>query len=51
MITIEKMQKKSLSKPDETRTFDRGKVELVTLGAALRSDALPSSRAGNGQCL
>ena len=29
--TIEKMQKKSLSRPDETRTFDKGKVELVTV--------------------
>jgi len=28
----EKMQKKSMSKPDETRTFDKGKLELVTLG-------------------
>ena len=29
--TIEKLQKKSLSRPDETRTFDKGKVELVTV--------------------
>ena len=29
---LEKMQKKSLSKPDEVRTFDKGKVELVTAG-------------------
>jgi ethanolamine utilization protein EutQ (cupin superfamily) len=28
----EKMQKKSMSQPDETRTFDKGKLELVTLG-------------------
>ena len=26
------MQSKALSKPDELRTFDKGKVELVTLG-------------------
>ena len=26
------MQKKSLSSPDETRTFPKGKVELVTVG-------------------
>ena len=26
------MQCKDLSKPDEGRTFDKGKVELVTLG-------------------
>lgn len=26
------MQSKSFSKPDEVRTFDKGKVELVTLG-------------------
>jgi uncharacterized cupin superfamily protein len=29
--TIEKTQKKSLARPDETRTFDKGKVELVTV--------------------
>jgi hypothetical protein len=28
----EKMQKKNLSAPDETRTFDRGTLQLVTLG-------------------
>ena len=28
---MSKMQSKHLSKPDETRTFDKGKVELVTL--------------------
>ena len=27
-----KMQSKRLSQPDELRTFDKGKVELVTLG-------------------
>jgi hypothetical protein len=27
-----KMQSKDLSKPDEVRTFDKGTVELVTLG-------------------
>jgi hypothetical protein len=26
------MQKKALSQPDEVRTFDKGKLELVTLG-------------------
>ena len=26
------MQKKSLAAPDETRTFDKGRLELVTLG-------------------
>jgi hypothetical protein len=29
---MSKMQSKSLSKPDELRTFEHGKVELVTLG-------------------
>ena len=29
--TIERMQSKRLSRPDETRTFDKGKVELVTV--------------------
>jgi hypothetical protein len=28
---IEKMQRKSLARPDETRSFDKGKVELVTV--------------------
>ena len=28
----QKIQKKSLNRPDETRKFDRGKLELVTLG-------------------
>ena len=27
-----KMQKMSFSKPDETRKFDKGQVELITLG-------------------
>lgn len=27
-----KLQKKSLSTPDETRTFDKGKSEIVTIG-------------------
>ncbi|MGI8906899.1 MAG: cupin domain-containing protein [Candidatus Sumerlaeaceae bacterium] len=26
------MEKKNLSQPDETRTFDKGQLELVTLG-------------------
>ncbi len=29
---MEKMQKKSLSKPEETRAFENGKVETVTVG-------------------
>ena len=29
---MDKMQKKNLSRPDETRTFDLGQVELVSLG-------------------
>ncbi|MGA3284166.1 MAG: cupin domain-containing protein [Verrucomicrobiota bacterium] len=29
---MDKMQKRNLAKPDETRTFDKGKLELVTLG-------------------
>lgn len=29
---MEKMLKKSLSQPDEVRTFDKGKIELVTAG-------------------
>ena len=29
---MEKIFKKSIDTPDETRTFDKGKVELVTIG-------------------
>ncbi len=35
MKTVElakKMEKKNLSKPDEKRTFEKGQVELVTIG-------------------
>ena len=31
-VAIEHMIKKSMSKPDEVRTFDKGKVEVVTAG-------------------
>ena len=31
IATTEKMQKKSLARPDETRSFDKGKVEPVTV--------------------
>jgi len=27
-----KMEKRNLAQPDETRTFDKGKLELVTVG-------------------
>jgi len=27
-----KMEKRTMSSPDETRTFDKGKLELVTIG-------------------
>ena len=38
-----KMQSKHLSKPDELRSFDKGKVELVTLGGVTfgRATLLP----------
>ncbi len=29
---IQQIEKRSMSKPDEKRTFNKGKVELVTLG-------------------
>jgi len=29
---MSKMEKKTVSKPDEARTFDKGQVDLVTLG-------------------
>jgi hypothetical protein len=37
------MQSKNLSKPDELRTFDKGKVELATLGGVTfgRATLLP----------
>jgi ethanolamine utilization protein EutQ (cupin superfamily) len=31
IATIEKMQRKSLARPDDTRSFDKGRVELVTV--------------------
>jgi hypothetical protein len=31
-MVMAKMEKRNLSQPDETRTFDKGKLELVTLG-------------------
>lgn len=31
-MTISEMQKKNLSKPDERRTFEKGQVELITVG-------------------
>jgi hypothetical protein len=31
-IATAKMGKRNFSKPDETRIFDRGKIELITLG-------------------
>ena len=30
-----KMEKRNLSQPDETRTFDKGKLELVTIGGVM----------------
>jgi mannose-6-phosphate isomerase-like protein (cupin superfamily) len=40
---MSKMQSKQLSKPDELRTFDKGKLELVTLGGVTfgRATLLP----------
>jgi hypothetical protein len=32
MTSSTKIQKKSLDSPDETRTFEKGKIELVNLG-------------------
>jgi hypothetical protein len=29
-----KMQKKSMNTPDETRTFDKGKVDLTKIGVS-----------------
>jgi len=34
MTTTAKMQKKSMKSPDETRSFDKGKVELANVGDA-----------------
>jgi hypothetical protein len=31
MTSESKMQKKSLNSPDETRTFDKGKIEIANL--------------------
>jgi len=35
VMTMMKMEGKSLNKPDEVRTFDRGKVELVNIGGRM----------------
>jgi hypothetical protein len=32
METTTKMQKKSMKSPDETRSFEKGKVEIVKVG-------------------
>jgi quercetin dioxygenase-like cupin family protein len=32
LIQMGKMQKKSMNSPDETRTFDKGKVDLTKIG-------------------
>jgi hypothetical protein len=32
LTNVEKLEKKSLSRPEETRTFDKGRVDLVTVG-------------------
>ena len=31
-LEMEKMEVKSLSKPDEVRTFDKGKLEIINIG-------------------
>ena len=41
------MQKRNMLSPDETRTFDKGKLELVTIGG-LPLVAPPCSRGGAG---
>jgi hypothetical protein len=45
---IRSMQKKTLNTPDEVRTFDKGKVELATVGTVTFGRAPISSRGGNG---
>ena len=30
--TLEKIETKSMSRPDETRTFEKGRVDLITMG-------------------
>ena len=42
-----KLEKKAFSTPDETRSFDKGQLELVTLGG-VTFGRLPYSLAGNG---
>jgi hypothetical protein len=43
-----KMQKKALSTPDEKRSFDKGYLDLVTLGVELLLGEPHFSRDGNG---
>ena len=44
---MKKMEAKSMNRPDEVRSFDKGKVELVKIGV-LRADGVSSSLDGSG---
>ena len=41
---------KRFDSPDELRTFEKGKFELIKVGGR-RSAARPTSQAGNGLCM
>jgi hypothetical protein len=45
---MEKLEVKSFANPDEVRTFDNGKLELIKVGGALSADP-HSSPGGDGQ--
>jgi hypothetical protein len=34
LVLMARLEKKSMSSPDETRTFDKGKIELTRIGDA-----------------
>jgi hypothetical protein len=34
LVLMARLEKKSMSSPDETRTFDKGKIELIKIGDA-----------------
>jgi hypothetical protein len=46
--TSKSMEKKTLNSPDDVRTFDKGKVELATVGTVTFGRA-SLSRGGNGR--
>ena len=47
MAVATKYQRKDLKSPDETKAFEKGKLELINIGGGTVG-RLPCSRAGGG---